>query len=423
MMEPSDTEARIVIVSDLHLGAVGDQRRGYEPTEDFRDDAAFARFLEHLTLRQSGRAWTLVILGDLLDIVRTRTPTGGEIAALDAIATSHPAVFAALSSTVEAGADLYIVPGNHDHELLQPHLQSHLMKLLDCDRPAGIRFEPWIFHVPGLVYAEHGHQYHALSAVQLLLAPRRVGHTADLEQTLGLLLDRYLDAIVHELDPGAVGPTRSLRHVAVAAREQPVRILRTLPRHALLLAALARDVVRGQLVRRRRRRLRSIYRLERLSAYASQVGLPHDVLAAVDAVSSSATSAPLRRSLAGLVRIAWRRAFARPTLANGYLQQACRRIDAILESFGHSVPFYVFGHTHFAEHGRVETSSGAVSFFNAGTWTGKPGTSRTFLEIEANAHPRASLQRWDDRRATTETLAEVVATSSGRALALVPTDE
>jgi UDP-2,3-diacylglucosamine pyrophosphatase LpxH len=421
MMDAPAAEKHIVIVSDLHLGAVGDHRRGYEPTEDFCDGAAFARFLAHLTLRQSGRAWTLVILGDLLDIVRTRTSSGGDMAALDAIVTTHAEVFAGLSSAVDAGADLCIVPGNHDLELLQPHLQSRLKKLLDCNRPARIRFEPWIFHVPGVVYAEHGHQYHALSGVQLLLAPRRVGHTADFERTLGLLLDGYLGDVVHELDPEAVGATPSLRHATAAARTHPLRMLRRLPRHALLLAALARDIVRMQLVRRRRRRLRGIYRLQRLSPYARRVGLPHDVLAAVDAVSAAATTAPFLQSLKALVRIAWRRALARPTLANGYLQQACWRIDAILQDFDHGVPFYVFGHTHFAEQGRLETSTGAVNFFNAGSWTGKTGRRRTFVEIEADGL-RASLRYWDDQRATAETLAEVVATPSGRALALVPTD-
>jgi hypothetical protein len=139
-------------------------------------------------------------------------------------------------------------------------------------------------------------------------------------------------------------------------------------------------------------------------------------------VSAAATSAPFRRSLTGLGRIVWRRALARPTLANGYLQHACTRIDAILQDFDQGVPFYVFGHTHFAEQGRLETSTGAVNFFNAGAWTGEAGRSRTFVEIEAGGRLRASLRCWDDQRATTETLAEVVATPTGRALALVPTD-
>jgi hypothetical protein len=106
------------------------------------------------------------------------TDLGSAEAALAGIAAAHPSPLAALGAYAGAGNPVAIVPGNHESELLDPYLQRRFGELVSelAGRNGGapsLSFHPWFFLLPGVVYAEHGSQYHAINAFRN--HSRRVG--------------------------------------------------------------------------------------------------------------------------------------------------------------------------------------------------------------------------------------------------------
>ena len=160
---------RAIVLSDLHLGA----------TAGATDDA-FVSFLEWLAERAHSDAepWRLILLGDFLDLLHAPAGVGDPLAALDAVAAQHMSVLAALGAAAADGIVVDLIPGNHDSELADPDLQERLRALVadaagtsaSLLRPT-FRVRPWFLLVPGLLYAEHGSQYHALNAVADPLSP------------------------------------------------------------------------------------------------------------------------------------------------------------------------------------------------------------------------------------------------------------
>jgi predicted phosphodiesterase len=147
---------RIVIASDLHLGAASGA------------DLLRSRPLRDRLLEVLEGADRIVLLGDVVEL-RDRPLA-------DALEAARP-VFEDLAAA-NPGAELVVVPGNHDHQLLDPWLARR--RLADGSEPLGLeqRIEPtegaaaklagWAgrerttFAYPGLrprddVYATHGH--------------------------------------------------------------------------------------------------------------------------------------------------------------------------------------------------------------------------------------------------------------------------
>jgi len=90
-----------LVVSDLHLGAT-------TGADVLRREPARARLLERLAGVER-----LVLLGDVLEL--RHGP------ARDALAAAEP-VLAQIAAALPAGAQVVIVPGNHDHALIDPWL-------------------------------------------------------------------------------------------------------------------------------------------------------------------------------------------------------------------------------------------------------------------------------------------------------------
>ena len=168
---------RWVFVSDVHLGTVGG-RRDTGP--------ALAQFLEGLATRRDP-ASRVVLLGDVLEMLES---SGRDEAAalerLDAIVAANTAVFSALRRCIRCGIVVEVVAGNHDLDLVRPavgeRLRWHLRVTPTDDR---VRTWPWLYVVPGVLYAEHGNQHHDLNRVPRVLDPysrRRPGemHTPPL---------------------------------------------------------------------------------------------------------------------------------------------------------------------------------------------------------------------------------------------------
>ena len=431
-------ERDLVFVSDLHMASGVDGGTGRSSrAECFRDDAAFARFVNDLAERAGteGRSRRLVLLGDFVDFLhvdppvdaarvgRFDTSVGATFRRLERIAEGHALVFEALGRFCGAGFPISIVPGNHDVELVRPAVQDRLRELVanaggGPDAAARISFHPWVYHVPGLVYAEHGSQYHDINAFRSPLAPYRGGDDDDIELPLGSYLTLYLLGVASRIDPDGEG-VPSARDVLLAVRRQPSLLHRTVDLDAAFVAAAGASSAR--------RLRRPAPKDALLRAYAGELELPHETVVAIDRLSATAPLSVERRALAELVlapltrRVAPRRPRTSrprpPQRATAYLQEAARAIHRVLEKDGAAVPFYVFGHAHRPKRTTVAGNRAEASYLNTGTWSSlvppalAPLGGRaqfTFVEIVRDGEdgaPTARLLWWNDAERRAESYA------------------
>jgi UDP-2,3-diacylglucosamine pyrophosphatase LpxH len=350
MKDPS----RILVLADLHLAA-----GRHDP---FDADHALASFLgAQLDVRDSPG---LILLGDTFDFVltpgrrvsrRADASLRGALERLESIAAAHEQVFGALADFLAGGATIDIVPGNHDIELMRPAVQERLATLLGQPPAARLRVQPWIVHLPGLLYAEHGHQHHDLNAFCTLLEPWRAD--GQLELPLGTQL------------------THLQVHAPPGAKRQA--------------AAVAAEFAGRAVSPRAWRRLRR-YRTRGLAAEAQRTGLPRETLASLDAVTPRTPAAMTSR----LVRN-W---FAsRP--GSVMTQVAAGRVHRLLSARERDVRFYVFGHSHVAQRRSIAPGEQTPLYLNPGTWSGlRRSPDRQiypYIEIiPGGPEPSAELRSW-----------------------------
>lgn len=350
---------QVVVVSDLHMGA-GDDR------DPFTSDREFVGFCHHLAERppQLPGSRRLAVLGDFLELLGVRAGSESRrssspaiaLARLERIADAHAEVFAALGQLVRRGWQLDIVVGNHDIELVRPVVQDRVRGLLGGDPAGVVRFHPWILHVPGILYAEHGHQYHDINWFnQLVWAAGQLG----------------ADPISHP--PAAYLGARRLASIIEAAGELAVRVL-------------------GVHDPRRRS-----YRREALGNLSASVGLDAEWLREIDLLPDVATGTMLLR-----LALQTSRAHRSPC---PYLYEAAENVHAVLQRAGAGCAFYAFGHSHIAELRPLRPAGTVATYLNAGTWcrdvrgplrSAAEDSQRTFVDIDcaAAAMPTATLHAW-----------------------------
>ena len=160
MIRPGYADRCWWIVSDLHLGLAQHDPRG--------GASAVTEFLRALVL-PGGHHAALVLLGDTFELAGL--PAGPAVTRLELLADAHADVFAALRECVRRGVQVHVVAGNHDVDLTRPAVAARLTSLLDDGgRSDGVvAVHPWALHVPGLLFAEHGHQHHAVHRLPTLL--------------------------------------------------------------------------------------------------------------------------------------------------------------------------------------------------------------------------------------------------------------
>ena len=394
---------RFIVVSDFHMAGGRDERGRLARYEAFLHDAAFADFLGFVADRAEANAETatLVLLGDFVDFLHTvltaaaRPSRATAVAKLDRIAEGHEPVYYALKAFRQRGGTIDVVPGNHDIELADTTVQRRLLEIIGAGTgsAAGVVCHRWIYYVPGILYAEHGSQYHDINAFPALLrAPAADGLAAI---PLGSHMSRYTVDLLETLGVGDERPPELGRAIPALAA-MPRRAIRTAPLHArFLTAVIAASLPLGS----RSARGRAHYRADALPRYSAEVGLPVEVVDAIDRRAATSPLSPYRRALRALAA----RRRARAAAPAEYLHAACRSVDAVLARAGLAVPFYVFGHAHRAE--QVAIGPGAT-YLNTGTWStmlprdlrpARPSAALTFVEIEvpAGREPRAELLRWD----------------------------
>jgi UDP-2,3-diacylglucosamine pyrophosphatase LpxH len=471
------TDRDLIVLSDLHLSAGYDPRLGtFDRNEDFFYDKAFARFLAHLQRRAAdeGRRWRLVLLGDVFDFLQVDLRRAGRvhdpldrseavtIAKLERIARGHRPFFAALGEFAAAGNPIAVLPGNHDIELIRPATQARFAALAAeaAGRPeaaAAFTFHPWIYYEPGLLYAEHGHQYDATNSFMTQLAPYVAPDQPDrLDLPLGSYFVEFLFNRIEAIDPFADNVRPPTAYFAWALRAHPLKALATLGAHVGLFLEVLRntaDLTPAEIAARRRR-----YRETTLRDHAPICGLSARALAAIDQLAAIPAMASKWRQLwallispmtegapslilAAIATLAliqmersrrplgfisaeifgtlWQRrgrrgeSIVRP---GGYLRAAAERIDAILRAEGRNVPFYLFGHTHSPEQFPLDDAPIPPRYINSGTWTPVVSTGFellsereqfTFVQIlrdPAGGPPTATLRFWDDTAGRDELL-------------------
>lgn len=435
---PANDGRDIVIISDLHLSAGCDPRTGtYHRNEDFFYDDALGRFLDSLIaqIEDSSRSWRLVILGDFVDFLQVTLDdepgpgvTSSEASAkrLERIGQGHPQAFAALARFVAAGHLVDIVLGNHDIELIWPDVQATCRQifaglgLAEREIAARLTFHPWIFHVPHVLYAEHGQQYDGINSFATLIAPFLPDQKELIELPLGSFFVRYMFNYIEQIDPFADNVKPPTRYVGWALRNHPVLGLMSTYKYAqFFVRSLPKT---SKLSEEQQQARRQAYVRDVVSAAASQIGLPAATLAAIDGLAAIPALANLRSQLGAIVfrplvpaivvvsgglglhwlvqhlpnrarwftRIAtalaaltWReRRMLQPTTDNrDYLLATTRKIHALLKETGDEVPNYVFGHTHGAARSLLGDEQDSPHYFNSGTWT--PIVPETFSLLTA----------------------------------------
>lgn len=358
---------RVVLLSDLHLG-VGDS------ADVFDEDDAMASMLEALAADPSVRR--IVLLGDTVELMADqpsrRRGSDAAINRLSAAWRAHPAVLHGLRATLRAGKLLSVVRGNHDAELARPAVQAALAKTLGAP-PGQLEIAPWLWHVPGVLLAEHGQQHHDINAFDHILTPFADAGHACVQQPFGSQLGR--------LRQGSGRPVVVAGAATVAAG-----------REALRMVAPGRN------------RSRMRYRRDELPPYSVDIALPAATVAALDRLTEVLPHRVVRR----LVRQLWL-----PESYGGYLPQAAGRVANLLGPY--APPFLVFGHTHAAD---ARSLRRGTTYLNTGTWCSRgprPGDSslaavtRTWVEVDLVEDPwrtGARVLHWS-RAGSPEVLAEV----------------
>lgn len=355
----------LVFCSDLHLDDA--------PTDD-RYDVDFEKFLATLGGRgeRTGQL-RLVLLGDILDFAETRAGRGQgarrgtqveSLHLLDAIADAHPRVFSALAQHVQAGFDLDFVVGNHDADLAWPVVQASIRHRLGARATAigAVRFHPWLFHVPKVVYAEHGHQHHDINSFTTVLRPWR---RSALELSMGEALADFRRSIGSARAADSSGSGRA------AATSALLRVLG--------IQLMRRSGPWWRLARVR-------YRRVVLGAYAREIGLPARTVRALDHLTAHSAARIVRR----VVRVAARRVSGRAR--EDYLYLAAGRVSAVLAGTDAQVPLYVFGHTHAAGQRPLTDVGDTPLYLNTGTWSpyrrgADIGEGPTFVLVTVGAGP------------------------------------
>jgi UDP-2,3-diacylglucosamine pyrophosphatase LpxH len=367
------TPKRLTVIADFHMSAPA--------YDDFVEDRAAAAFLDHLAAKPANRS--LLILGDLIDFAkvpvdrRRRLDTSSQAALrkLEVVAAEHERVFAALGRLAAAGVALELVAGNHDAELVRPPVQEQLGRLLGEAAgapPATVSVHPWIYHLPGLLYAEHGHQHHDINRTPELFDPASLERGGSLAVPLGTHIADYQLELEQTLGEGRPAPTEPRR--ALAAGRSTARFAG----HA------ANAALRAWLAARRGPPRPS------LTALADNLALPPDALHEIASICPTGPRDLLTRAL------------RRP--APDPMRVTAARIDQILSRRGIGAHLYIFGHTHRAAHTPLHPGAAAPLYLNPGTWSVlRPAFAPphlTFLELTLDGRgPDARLIRWEHAEA------------------------
>jgi predicted phosphodiesterase len=356
------------------------------------------------------RGARVVVAGDLFDLSADFPRASSERALSAALASQH-AARAAFAEHVDRGGELWLLGGNHDAAVGEPALRGALAEALGLrgDATDRLRTSPWFLRDEH-VHFEHGHLYDPDNApAHPLYAELRCLGVHFVEEFIAPTgAFRYLNA--NDDTPLKL----FLRAFSWYGVRAPYVIYRYF--HAAIGAMAssgpffdaAREIERGR-------------QLE--GSFAEEVGLPHEVVAALVGLGESPTMSSLG---ATFQRVYFDRVLATISLLGGLGAVATKRYGAATwalgvgalsmgiswalgyDRYGGTVPerlergahqvaqttgakLVVLGHAHREAHGEIYANTGSFSF-------PREAPGRPFLEIEGSAAaPRAVRRYWAQR--------------------------
>ena len=223
--------AEYVILSDVHLTElVFESEPGWWEHKRFetRQDPALCTFMRSLQ-RQRPAAFDRTVLifnGDTFDfdavfsgpedavVPKEGLPADvpGSVFKMRRILAHHEEWVRELAGFLALGNEVVFVMGNHDRELSFPEVREVLVQTVSSVAPAGtaalvaerLSFEPWFYHVPGLLYVEHGQQYDSTCSYRDILYPMiqpDARHALELDMSFGSIAARKVLCRVGTINP------------------------------------------------------------------------------------------------------------------------------------------------------------------------------------------------------------------------------
>lgn len=367
----------IIAISDLHLSASRFQVNDTSTIVDgFADDEAFSKFTQHLvaSAKEAGGIWRFLILGDGLDFLHTKIGydkhrfchiSNFEVnrIKLELIFDAHHHFFSSLGFLLTNGFYVDIIPGNHDIELILTESQDHFKSLMQRHTEKNIvaqnlNFSNWVYHIPGILYAEHGNQYHDINSFVTLLAPMKSSQTGDISHPIGSYFDLYLSYLSEYTTKYQKNTHNLLLHSNNKTRKHPAVYLRQLRGHLYFFWQVAKFLIcrSGPWMSTKRHK----YRLDKFTpTYSKQVHFPPSILEALDDIAAVHSTRLLSRTIRKLILR------NRTTKNEFYLESAAKKIHSVLKQQGYQVPFYLFGHSHVPAKLPLDEYS---FYLNTGTW-------------------------------------------------------
>ncbi len=414
---------RVVIISDLHIGAGRQPDGQVDRLEHFHDDAEFEHLVDRLRRRavRRGQRAELVLNGDVFDFVRTvRLPAGpaevaewralleesdvaapaGALEAAEAgrfsrlqrrygydcaehtsvwklwlMSRGHPRFMAALARWCAAGLGLVVIRGNHDSEWAWPGARRALRVLLRRAGsgtlvPGQLRFRLHAYRRANL-WIEHGNSIRWSTRTADLFTR---GRSRRLMVPVGSLINRFvLNPLERLLDRTPNLPS-SLRLKRLAATE-PWRLSRRILANSVrALPAFAAASWRAWYNRAKDWLPARIGWL--VASLVLILPLISNRIAGTLALGSGyARAGAAALAIAGpqlglaLVEVVAAVRDGTQLQARKYaVEQAAERSRRC----GAGEPLVVLGHTHAPELRRIEGDNGAVVYANPGCWIESP---------------------------------------------------
>lgn len=345
----------IALVADLHLGAG-------THSEWKSASAAFAEFAGDFLPASGVR--DLVILGDFLELLTADESPQVDIkaarVACDRLLDAAPEVTDGLERFLRAGGHLTVVVGNHDAHLTDAGVASRLLDRVWSPAKGEPRasIATWFHTIPGVLYAEHGHQHHDINRVSVAVEPFEWTEPRCLQATPAVAIQSARAA-----NRSRIG---QFRDGYAAARR---------------IRADARGKGEGE-------------SRDMVDAYGAAQGLSPETTRQLAMISGFSTHQAIQRTV--------RRRLVGSS--DSYLTQAAEEIDQLLESRGLGVSVYAFGHTHRA---RIRSLPSGATYVNPGAWspvvrqTGNP-RRHPFALVDGVSphagtfeHPVVTLYEWN----------------------------
>ena len=177
------------IISDLHLSDAEPSRPKYKirnalwkkfKTIDFFIDQALIEFLDEIQKKSNGKMIELILNGDIFDFDSVMAQPENPIFKLHWIETQrglfpkeerslfkatviieeHAQFISALSSFIQKGHSVVVIPGNHDVEFHFEKVQKKFIESLNLNvmDEKRVRFVSWFYISNNDTLVEHGHQ-------------------------------------------------------------------------------------------------------------------------------------------------------------------------------------------------------------------------------------------------------------------------